>query len=291
MGGISLKKVALACTGGGVKASVNIGVLRALRELNVEIEAISGASLGGIIALLYSLGYSPEEILEIFKKDIIKFEKFSFLDIICSLPSFFIKGGAKNPKDIIKFAHKIEEKDNIKLIRDIKMPLIIPALDISKREIVYYSSKPLEGNVTYYQNREISEAIRSTSALPLFFTPYKVIMKNQNHFMLDGGILTNTLVSPLKQFSDYVIGITNKFYPKQRSRINLFTGFTQTFQSMRKSYLFNEKQMSDLWIQIDARSDKFIGSLDDIKYCEEIGYKTTIKCVKEHFGDNIKEVY
>ena len=60
-----MKKIALACTGGGVKACVNIGVLRALDELNVKIEAISGASLGALVALLYLCDYSPKEILEV----------------------------------------------------------------------------------------------------------------------------------------------------------------------------------------------------------------------------------
>ena len=47
-----MKKVALACTGGGAKAAINIGVIRALEELNIEIEAISGAGLGSCVALL-----------------------------------------------------------------------------------------------------------------------------------------------------------------------------------------------------------------------------------------------
>ena len=53
-----MKKIALACTGGGVKACVNIGVLRALEELGIEIEAISGTSLGSLVAYLYTCGYT-----------------------------------------------------------------------------------------------------------------------------------------------------------------------------------------------------------------------------------------
>lgn len=285
-----MKKVALACTGGGVKACVNIGVLRALRELNIEVEAISGASLGGLVALMHCFNYSPEEMLTIFEKDVIQFEKFSFLDIIIAFPNLIVNGGARNPKIITEFVENLAKKENCKKMQDIEKTLIIPTLDISKREIAYYSSKSLEGNVTCYQDRNVSEAIRSTSALPLLFTPNKVKIDNTNHFMLDGGIMTNTLVSPLRQFADYVIGVTNKFYPKQRKRVNLFTGFTQTFQSMRKSYLFCEKQNADLWIQVDAKSDKFLGSLEDIRFCEEIGYITTIECAKEHYFDEIKEV-
>lgn len=286
-----MKKIALACTGGGVKACVNIGVLRALKELNIKVEAISGASLGGLVALMYCFDYSPEKMLQIFLEDVIQFEKFNLLEIIGAFPSLIINGGAKNPKIITEYVEKLAEKENVKTMQDVQKPLIIPTLDISKREIAYYSSKVLNGNFTYYQNRNIAEAIRSTSALPLLFTPNKVKINNTNHFMLDGGIMTNTLISPLKQFSNYVVGVTNKFYPKQRKRVNLFTGFTQTFQSMRKSYLFCEKQKADLWIQVDSKSDKFLGSSDDIKFCEEIGYKTTMECAKEHYFDEIEEVF
>ena len=42
-------KVAWTCTGGGAKAAINIGAIRALKELGVEIEAISGASIGSCV--------------------------------------------------------------------------------------------------------------------------------------------------------------------------------------------------------------------------------------------------
>lgn len=41
-----MRSVALACTGGGVKSAINIGVIRALEELEIKITAISGASIG-----------------------------------------------------------------------------------------------------------------------------------------------------------------------------------------------------------------------------------------------------
>ena len=179
-----MKKVALACTGGGVKACVNIGVLRAFCELNIEVEAISGASLGGLVAYLHTLNYSPEEMLEFFLEDVIKFEKFHFLDGIVAFPNLIVNGGAKNPKQITEYVEKIAKKHQVEIMRDVQKPLIIPALDISKRQIAYYSSEPLEGNVVYYQDRKIAEAIRSTSALPLLFTPNKVKIGDSYHFKI-----------------------------------------------------------------------------------------------------------
>ena len=59
-----MKKIALACTGGGIKACVNIGALRAFEELGIKIEVFSGTSLGSLVALLYVCGYTPKEILK-----------------------------------------------------------------------------------------------------------------------------------------------------------------------------------------------------------------------------------
>lgn len=55
-------------------------------------------------------------------------------------------------------------------MKDIDIPFIIPALDITKRKSIYYSSSPME-KFTYYDDRPISEAIRSSSSIPVIFTP------------------------------------------------------------------------------------------------------------------------
>ncbi len=280
-----MKKIGLACTGGGIKAAVNIGILRALDELNIKVDAISGASLGALVSLLYLCGYSPEQILEFYQTDIFRFQKYNFIEILCAIPSFFINGGSKNPKLISQYVKNIERDNNIKKLKDIEIPFIIPALDITAREAIYYSSKPLKGNYKYFCDRNISEAIRSSCAIPLMFTPNKVIIDGKNHFMLDGGILTNTLVRPLRQFSDYIIGVTNKFYPKERKRVNLGTGFTQTFQSMRRTFLAEEKQCADLWIEIDEKTNRFVGSREEITCYENYGYETIMNYAKQHYFD------
>ena len=58
----------LVLSGGGVKGAVRIGVLKALEEEKIKFDFISGASSGSIVAALYSSGYTPEEIYNIFKK-------------------------------------------------------------------------------------------------------------------------------------------------------------------------------------------------------------------------------
>ena len=53
-------------SGGGAKGLYHIGVIRALEENGIPIDYVSGTSMGAIIGGLYAIGYSPEEMAEIF---------------------------------------------------------------------------------------------------------------------------------------------------------------------------------------------------------------------------------
>ena len=49
-------KLGLALAGGGVKGAAHIGVIKALEENDIKIDAISGTSIGSIVASLYAMG-------------------------------------------------------------------------------------------------------------------------------------------------------------------------------------------------------------------------------------------
>ncbi|MFW6288105.1 MAG: patatin-like phospholipase family protein [bacterium] len=59
--------IGLALGGGGARAYVNIGVLKALEEKNIPIDFVSGTSMGAIIATLYGSGIPVEDIEYFFK--------------------------------------------------------------------------------------------------------------------------------------------------------------------------------------------------------------------------------
>ncbi len=277
-----MKEVALACTGGGVKSAINIGVIRALEDLDIKINAISGASLGSCVAILYSMGYSPEEMLELYKQNIKSYSQFTIKDILCAIPNLILRGGLKNPKIIPKSVEKIGKQKQIIKMYDFNIPIIIPALDITQRKTIYYSSKILNDEFTFYSDRLVSEAVRSSCSLPIIFIPNKVKINNKIHHMMDGGITTNTAVLPLKQFSDFVIGVESKYYnTKQRQKIHFFTAFTETFQAMRRSSLWYQRREADLWIEVDVKKTKVFDSTHALDYCEQCGYDAVIDLVKK----------
>jgi NTE family protein len=61
-------EISIALGGGGAKGNAHIGVLRRLEQEGFEIKAVAGTSFGGIVAVLYAVGYSPNRILETFLK-------------------------------------------------------------------------------------------------------------------------------------------------------------------------------------------------------------------------------
>lgn len=58
----------LALSGGGIKAAAHIGALKAFEEEHIKFDCVSGASSGSIIATMYALGYSSDEMWKMFKK-------------------------------------------------------------------------------------------------------------------------------------------------------------------------------------------------------------------------------
>ncbi len=60
--------ITIALGGGGSRGYAHIGVLRALESSGYHIRAVAGASAGGIVAVAYAAGYTPDEMEATFTK-------------------------------------------------------------------------------------------------------------------------------------------------------------------------------------------------------------------------------
>ena len=49
--------IGIALAGGGLKGVAHIGAIKALQELGLQIDYITGTSSGAMMAALYALGY------------------------------------------------------------------------------------------------------------------------------------------------------------------------------------------------------------------------------------------
>ena len=180
-----MKTIGLACTGGGTKALSNLGVIKALEELNIKISAISGTSIGSCIAVLYAMGYTTDEIEEKLKIYTIEYPKFTVKDKILTPFKLLVRGGGKNPTIITKTIREATEAKGKRLMSDLDMPVFIPTMDITEKKTVYYTSRIIK-NEECYMDRPIEEAVKNTCSLPLLYVPNNVYIDGKLHQFLDG---------------------------------------------------------------------------------------------------------
>ena len=60
------KSVGLVLSGGGAKGAAQLRVIKAIEEAGIPIDYIAGTSIGSILGGLYAVGYTIEEIEELF---------------------------------------------------------------------------------------------------------------------------------------------------------------------------------------------------------------------------------
>ena len=96
-----MNKIGLVLSGGGIRGIAHLGLLKAMDEIGVKPAAISGVSAGAIIGALYASGISPDEILDIGKRQI----NFGFSNLLWRRGGLFSR----------EFIHKIlvEYKDSL----------------------------------------------------------------------------------------------------------------------------------------------------------------------------------
>ncbi len=63
-------RVGLVLSGGGAKGIAHIGVIKALEENDIPVDCIAGTSMGAVVGSLYSIGYSPDEMMRFVTSDL-----------------------------------------------------------------------------------------------------------------------------------------------------------------------------------------------------------------------------
>ncbi len=186
-------KLGLALSGGGIRGIAHAGVLKALEENDIEIDAIGGTSSGSIIASLYAMGYSPYYIYILFKRYARELIEENSISKVTSLKNFVTNkkinfSGFYSGEKIEKAFNEIAKRKGIKNITDIKMPIVIPAVDVqNSKEYIFTNYKPENKKDKYITDISIGKAVRASSSFPVAFD----ICEYNNHRFLDGGILDN----------------------------------------------------------------------------------------------------
>ena len=262
------KTVGLALGGGGARGIAHIGVLKVLEQEKIDIDIISGTSMGAIIAALYSAEPNAKKLEKIVREE--------------NLPKLI--DYTISSKEIVK-GKKVEAFLNRELkgiqFEELKIPLHITAFDLENSQEVIFS----KGDVT--------KAVRASMAIPGIFSP----VENEGKILVDGGVRDPIPTEILEQKKADVIIASNVNYIKKKQPLtdqtavkenkkikipNILKVSAKALQIIG-SEISNadvEDDAIDLLINIELPNISLLNFKDPEKLIE-IGEKTARKQIKE----------
>ena len=162
------KKISLALGGGAVLGAAHVGVLRAVEENELEVEAIAGTSIGAFIGALYSFGKSWREIQDIAKE----------LDWF----------------DISKFSpSRYGILSNAKMGEMLREVLGEVTLDQAKIPFSAVATNAATGETVVLKDGRVDQAVMASTCIPGIFIPVEL----NGRMLIDGGVVENIPISPL----------------------------------------------------------------------------------------------
>lgn len=274
----------VALAGGGLKGLAHIGALKALEELGVKIDYLSGTSSGSIFATFYAMGYSTEEIktrtLEnykmlttINKKPIFK-AGYTYLTSGVARISGLIDGA--NIENLVK---NVSKDKNITNMNQIKIPYAIATVDtISTKECIFLSKKfnLQDDDIDYIYDAPIATATRASMSFPGVYTPCNYGKYN----FIDGGTKDNLPVKILKDMgADKTLALSFRIddYEPENDILAILLRTVDIFslKDVRKA-----QKEADLAIEIDARGASLL-EIDNADKLVETGYQTIMNHKEE----------
>lgn len=210
------QKVGLVLSGGGARGMAHIGVIKAMEENNIPIDYIAGTSAGAIVASMYAMGYSPEQMDSIVHTDdfynwangIIdenylyyfrkKEDNASWISLKFSLDSISSTSLPTSIVSSIPYDYSLMENCAGPIAKadynfdSLFIPFRCVAADIENKKTVLF------------KDGDLATAVRASSAYPFYFKP---VLYNET-ILYDGGMYNNFPADViLKEFQpDIIIG-------------------------------------------------------------------------------------
>jgi NTE family protein len=246
-------RVGLVLGGGGARGFFHMGVIKAIQELEIKIEEISGTSIGAVVGVIYAA--NPK----------INFEEiagsFDFLKLVQAMVA-----GGKNESGLEKMLKSYIKVDNFE---DLKIRTRVNATDINNnKEVVFEKGEILTGLI-------------ASIAIPGVFPP----VKYGDNFLVDGGVFNNIPI-PLIRNSDRIIvsdisGPIKKIDEKTLPADVLYSAiaFMQRNNSLQRAMVLNK---DIIYLNLEDK-DTFILDFRKKNYKSliDLGYETVMKRKEE----------
>jgi NTE family protein len=243
------EKIGLALGGGGVLGAAHIGVLKALEEFDLSVQAITGTSIGAFVAALYAFGRSWMDIREIARG-------INWLDASeISLSQY----GLLSNEQLGDF---IAEHIGEVTFDQAAVPSAMTATDITNGEKVILDQG------------DVARAVMASTCIPGVYEPVEI----DRRLLVDGGMVENVPLSPLIDLdADYLIGVslTERYLKKEPENI---------LDVLLRSYYFSIEKTTEIQTdEADLLIKPDLGSFDliDPGQVEELMEKGYVEARKK----------
>ncbi|MGE1084993.1 patatin-like phospholipase family protein [Pseudomonas shirazensis] len=190
-------KVGLVLSGGAARGLAHIGVLKALEEQGVRVDAIAGTSMGAVIGGLYASGYSVEELEKLAtaldwqqalsdappRKDVPFRRKQDDRDFLVKQKlSFRDDGSLGLPLGVI-------QGQNLALLLESKLAHTADTRDFDKLPIPFraVATDIASGEKVVFRRGHLPQVIRASMSIPAVFAPVEM----DGRLLVDGGMVDN----------------------------------------------------------------------------------------------------
>ncbi len=185
--------IAVALGGGGARGLSHLGVLRVLEREGIPVRGVAGTSAGAIVAAAYALEPHAASIAaraldylnsrsfqgDIFKRVLFRSdgpERRSVRSLFSNLRKGYVYSGLLRKPSIFpsdRLRDLVHDLIPDRSFEDVRVPIVIPALDIRTGELVLLDRGPLRG------------AVLAGCSLPGFFPP----CARDGRLLVDAGVL------------------------------------------------------------------------------------------------------
>ena len=245
-------KLGIAFSGGGARGAAHCGAMQAFHEYGIRPDVVSGSSVGSLVATLYSAGFTPRQMIELFQG--LNF----FKDIVSpSVP----KGGMFDSRPLVEMLKRI-----------------LPCARLEELPIpVYVVAADLEHAVPkVFTKGEIAPRVVASCSIPVIFRPMTI---NGVHYV-DGGAFQNLPVSAIRGKCKTVIALSLINLEEEKYKDNLIAVASRSFQMMMVSNNAADKEQADLVVDLDTSGC----TAYDISKIEDLffrGYESTVRVLEE----------
>ncbi|MBA6313777.1 patatin-like phospholipase family protein [Cellulophaga baltica] len=173
----SNQSIGLVLSGGGVRGMAHIGLIKAMKEFDIEAKYVTGSSVGALVGALYANGNSIDDMLSFFKTT--PLFNYQFLTIA--------KAGFMDTDKYIRFFKAYFPEDTFEAL---------------EKELHIVATNIQDGDAEFFSTGELIRPLLASAALPPVFSPIEI----NGQLYADGGIMNNFPSEPLYDKCDYIIG-------------------------------------------------------------------------------------